>query len=423
MKVHSLFSSLLLVLVVCLEKYTCLQSAPQQKTILVIGGNGRVGGSTIRALHKYGEMDTDFPLKILSGGRSRGNFESSRSRWESLTGETYSDVDFVQVDIADPAGLRRALAGIDLVVHTAGPFQQKRKPEVLEAAIEAGVPYVDVCDDRDLAKEAKKLSQSAEKAGVTAIISAGIWPGVSSLLAVDCQKALADIGEDTEKIDFQFFTAGTGNAGPTILSATFLIMAEKVLTYINGKEAFFPAVSEFKTVNFGKETGNKTVFRLNLIEAYTCHNILGVPSVATWFGTAPDMWNYLLKGLSFVPREILSDRDLMQKFALFSEPLVRIIDTLVGATNVVKVEATGSKGTVTTALHGHANLEECVGIAISGFATELLAHHQQAMGENRRGGVLFPEEVYGAGEEERRQRVLARATREAFAWDPPCLAS
>ena len=39
--------------------------------------------------------------------------------------------------------------GFDLVIHTAGPFQWKLTSSVLEAAIAAKVPYIDVADDAD----------------------------------------------------------------------------------------------------------------------------------------------------------------------------------------------------------------------------------------------------------------------------------
>lgn len=47
------------------------------------------------------------------------------------------------------------------------------------------VPYVDVCDDARLATVAKGLGQKAQDAGVSATISAGIWPGIDQLMAVE----------------------------------------------------------------------------------------------------------------------------------------------------------------------------------------------------------------------------------------------
>ncbi|CAM9618718.1 unnamed protein product, partial [Ectocarpus sp. 12 AP-2014] len=81
------------------------------------------------------------------------------------------------------------------------------------------VPYVDVCDDARLATVAKTLNDKAQEAGVSATISAGIWPGIDQLMAVEACEMLGGASE-VESVDFSAYTAGTGNAGTTILSAT-----------------------------------------------------------------------------------------------------------------------------------------------------------------------------------------------------------
>ena len=61
---------------------------------------------------------------------------------------------------------------------------------MLEAAIELGVPYVDVCDDHEYSETTKALHHKAVDAGVPCITSAGIYPGqqlslqLSSLLQI-----------------------------------------------------------------------------------------------------------------------------------------------------------------------------------------------------------------------------------------------
>lgn len=43
--------------------------------------------------------------------------------------------------------LQAVIAGADLVLHTAGPFQHSKNFNVIEAALETKTPYIDVCDD------------------------------------------------------------------------------------------------------------------------------------------------------------------------------------------------------------------------------------------------------------------------------------
>lgn len=131
------------------------------------------------------------------------------------------------------------MAGADLVVHTAGPFQGESRPLVLEAACKAGVPYVDVCDEIEQAKAGKRLHTE-----VAAVTAAGIWPGCSALMAaeaIDVLRAASPRGTaGSETLELSFFTAGTGNAGATIVSATFLLLCQKV-THVNRlREAWCP---------------------------------------------------------------------------------------------------------------------------------------------------------------------------------------
>lgn len=63
---------------------------------------------------------------------------------------------------------------------------------MLEAAIAAKVAYMDVCDDADYSQRARGYHQQAVDAGVPAITTAGIYPGVSNVRSAhtSCASAL-----------------------------------------------------------------------------------------------------------------------------------------------------------------------------------------------------------------------------------------
>ena len=84
---------------------------------------------------------------------------------------------FISVDIDDAASLKAALKGVDLLVHTAGPFQRKDTCGVLEAAIATRTPYMDVCDDTEHSQKLRAYSDQAKAAGVPAITTAGVLLG------------------------------------------------------------------------------------------------------------------------------------------------------------------------------------------------------------------------------------------------------
>lgn len=66
----------------------------------------------------------------------------------------------------------------------------------------------------------------------------------------------------------------------------------------------------------------------------------GIDNVETFFGTAPVIWNRLFTAMAnLIPQAALKNVDLMNKFALFSLPMVRLVDMLVGCTNGMRYAA------------------------------------------------------------------------------------
>jgi saccharopine dehydrogenase-like NADP-dependent oxidoreductase len=192
-------------------------SVLQGKRVLVVGGSGRVGGSVVTTLAQHG-------TSILVGGTSRNRFQASQQRWISLFPnhqEALNAIDFVTVDRECADQVFLLLQNIDLVVHTAGPFQNKQDTTngILQACVEANVPYIDVCDDYATAVAAKrKYAASSVNNNQTTttlppcILSTGCWPGVSSLMAKQLTEAVYQVDPTLTprdlKVDFSFFTAG-----------------------------------------------------------------------------------------------------------------------------------------------------------------------------------------------------------------------
>lgn len=368
--------------------------------MLVVGGSGRVGGSTARWLQRLAEEEGFAALQLAVGGRSQSRFEDFSARWQDrATGEV---PEFVLVNLDDPASVRSVLArGWDLVVHTAGPFQGIEHPRLLEEAIRAGVPYVDVCDDTDLCRVAKGMEAAARDAGVPAVVSTGIWPGVSALMVAE---AVERLGGSVDDVEMSFFTAGTGGAGPTIVSATFLLLAEPPLVYSGGKALREEVWGGRKLVDFGPGAGEQWVHLLDEPEVYTLHEALGIPNIRSSFGTAPDIWNWLFAAVKLLPQEALRNRALTQAAANFSMPIIYAVDQLVGATNAMRVDARAGDRKVTLRVT-HPDLEDCVGLATAAFALEVLQQRVPA-------GVWFPAEMGG-----NREAILKRARKESLLWE------
>ena len=140
--------------------------------------------------------------------------------------------------------------------------------------------------------------------------------------------------DKVETLEFSFFTAGSGGAGPTILTATFLILGEDVLTYHDGVPVYIKTGKYTQKVDFGPAIGEREVICMNLIECESAYQARLAKTINTKFGTAPPMWNTLFLFMAkLTPQKILQNRKLMSRFASFSLPMVRMVDQLVGAAN------------------------------------------------------------------------------------------
>jgi saccharopine dehydrogenase-like NADP-dependent oxidoreductase len=370
----------------------------QGKRVLVVGGSGRVGGSVVCQLLKHKAL-------VTVGGTRKESFQESQNRWKTLfpaLSDPLQNVSFEVVDREDTKTISKVLNNakdqgnaFDLIIHTAGPFQGKAKAPngILEASVNNGINYIDVCDDYCTAMAAKhKYASVAKQNNSSCILSTGCWPGVSSLMAKRLvQHALQNHKNLTPQdinVDFSFFTAGSGGAGATLLVATFLILSEESLVIQNGRRTLVKPMKQYTKVDFGDKVGKKDVAHLNLLEAASCHDILGVGNVKTLFGTDPPFWNTLLGAMCYLPSSVLSNVPLMEKLALFSLPIVRLVDYFAGATNGMRVEVSSSKdpSLKDMALYVHPNLEPCVGECVVAFAAATFSDKIDP-------GVWFPEEA------------------------------
>lgn len=145
--------------------------------IVILGGAGEMGRVAVETAAGLG-----FVSEIVVADR---NLEGAVAQAARFPGRAVG----VAVDLRDRDSLMGAIAKADVVLNTAGPFFELGAP-TLEAAIEAGVHYLDICDDWEPTLEMLELSDRARAQGVTAIIGMGASPGITNLLAMKAARAL-----------------------------------------------------------------------------------------------------------------------------------------------------------------------------------------------------------------------------------------
>lgn len=118
---------------------------------------------------------------------------------------------------------------------------------------------------------AKALAPRASAAGLRAVTSAGLYPGVSNVMASHLVAANGAGGVAPPVLDllrYSYYTAGSGGAGRTILETSFLLLGERAAAWRDGERFELPAMSNRREVDFGP--GECRVLCLFVYLLYVC---------------------------------------------------------------------------------------------------------------------------------------------------------
>lgn len=135
--------------------------------VTVYGAYGHTGKFVVAHLRERGFVP------VLSGRDARKL---------TAAGEEYPELEVRPATVADPASLDHALAGAAAVVNCAGPFATTAAP-VIEAALRAGIPYVDVAAEIEAnADTFARFADRARAAGVAVVPAMAFYGGLGDLL-------------------------------------------------------------------------------------------------------------------------------------------------------------------------------------------------------------------------------------------------
>lgn len=162
--------------------------------IVVFGATGFTGRLVVDALVARGE-----PVRIV--GRSR-------DRLEQLSAH-HGGLDLRVADVERPADLKAAIDGAAALVTTVGPFTWWGEPAV-EAAIDAGVPYLDSTGEPGFIRRVfERYGPRAVERGIPLITAFG-YDYVPGNLAAGL--ALEQAGGEAVRVDIGYFVSGPRSA-------------------------------------------------------------------------------------------------------------------------------------------------------------------------------------------------------------------
>ncbi|MGP8072459.1 MAG: saccharopine dehydrogenase family protein [Thermoplasmata archaeon] len=214
---------------------------------VVLGGGGLTGRCSVRDLASSGMFD-----EVVAADLDRGLAEAAakaagaRARAESL-------------DVRDRRAVVSLLRGAAVCVNA---VQYGFNLEVMEAALEARVPYLDFGGLFHMTRRQLALDERFRAAGLIAIPGLGQVPGISNVLAMEAAQGFDRVDSLVIRDGWRDLTVN----GPEVLftwsPSTFLDeMVLPAVVFENGAYRDYPAMSGAEEYDFPAPVGRTRVYR------------------------------------------------------------------------------------------------------------------------------------------------------------------
>lgn len=183
--------------------------------------------------------------------------------------------------IEEPNRLRELALDSALVANFAGPYS-RTGTAVLDACIDAGCDYLDICDDADATVAMLERDEAARRAGVRALIGMGASPGVTNVLVRAARDWLGEA--DEVSLSWIVDVSEVSDAALRHFWHTFAPLGP------DGLRLPVPAWEdlELRTVKFPEPLGERLVIGLSHPESITLPRFLGIETVRSFGSVVPE---------------------------------------------------------------------------------------------------------------------------------------
>lgn len=227
--------------------------------IVVVGGYGQVGQSVSRLLAER------FPGKVYAAGRKLIKAEQFSSATDGAVKPMLLDVS----RLFHPEAMSR--------VRTVVMCLDQENTAFARQCLAHGIHYMDVTAEAGFMAAMEELHEEAAAAGATAVLSVGLVPGMSNLLAADAVAGM----DQVDSVDIALML-GMGEAhGRAAIEWTVENMAQDFWTGAGTQRRQVSSFTSGKTFDFGEGIGRKTAYRFNFSDQHTLPGTLGVSPVVT----------------------------------------------------------------------------------------------------------------------------------------------
>ncbi|WNG39743.1 hypothetical protein F0U61_43270 [Archangium violaceum] len=228
--------------------------------IVIVGGYGQVGQAVARSLAPA------FPGQVVIAGRSQVKAEA----------------------FAAALGNGVQAAGLELAVGRPHPVLARarlvimcvdqERADVVEHCLAAGVDYIDVTAKEESLVSFARLDPLARRNGSTAILSVGVAPGVTNLLAAHAAKQFDRVA----KMDL-FLMLGAGDEhGEAAIGWTLDNLDGEFDVFQGGSLRRVRGFGEHARVRFPGIPRERRAYRFNFPDQRVVARTLDIPTVSTW---------------------------------------------------------------------------------------------------------------------------------------------
>ncbi len=232
--------------------------------ILVIGSAGGVGRRVCAEVARQCGSDS----LVLGDHR----IERAESQAREHPGATVQ-----RVDLHDTACLESALGhGLSAVI----VCPRQERPEVQRICVERGIPCLDVTIEPEFIAQVHALDARARETGTPLLTMAGMWPGLSGLMAVRAAGML----DRVDRVDLALCQSTQSKVGPEGIADMMGCFAKPVLERRGGRSREVPGFSVKRRIDYPEPFGSRSHRLVDFVEGGVLAEALGVAEVQTWTG-------------------------------------------------------------------------------------------------------------------------------------------
>ena len=175
----------------------------KQHTITLLGGGGMMGRGIVRDLVSDRAIIGIGEIRVCDLGGGLAAFAPD---------VTDDRVSLIEIDVTRPADIARVLDAADLCLN-AVPTLLGHQMAIFEAALDAGVPYMDLGGLGAYTVKQLAWHDRFKDAGLTAILGVGADPGMSNVIC----RAVADALDAIDKINLYWAAELVGPENPVLV--------------------------------------------------------------------------------------------------------------------------------------------------------------------------------------------------------------